>query len=101
MLPNLLVIKCMLTCKGSSTTMPPLCEPSLDMTPMMVLYDMKNSPNSSWMSMMTIVSIAHCILLLPELLPHSLFDQVTPVYVTSSLRNLIHVTQQIYISRAR
>lgn len=55
---------------SSTTTMPPMCKPSLDMTPMMVLYDMKNSPYPSWMSMMTIDSIRHCQLFIPNSLSH-------------------------------
>lgn len=54
----------------SFTTMPPVCKPSLDLTPMMVPYNVKHSPYSSWMSVMAI-SIRQCTFFLANSLPHS------------------------------
>ena len=59
-----------LTSIGSFATMPPACKPSLDLTPMMVPYNVKHSPYSSWMSVMAI-SIRQCTFFLANSLPHS------------------------------
>jgi hypothetical protein len=68
-----------LTCiVTSATTMPSMWYPSLDMTPMMILYNMKNSPYSSWMSMMAMDSIRHSnLFIISNSLSHGYFNSIS------------------------
>lgn len=91
----------------SFTTMPPVCKPSLDLTPMMVLYNVKNShTRPGWVWWLFRFGNAHsfsriCFPIASQIQcdDFGLGHQVTPVYDHSSSRNLIHVTKQI--SRTR
>jgi hypothetical protein len=87
-----------LTCiMTSAITMPSMWYPSLDMTPMMILYNMKNSPYSSWMSMMAMDSIRHSnLFIISNSLSHGYLNSISTLFHIPSTCHKTNINNHIH-----